>query len=72
MYWSDKEEGLCSIPDNYRIRPSSSQFESMTLLHFAQHFSNPRNHGGEPNPRHKKVVVVVRPYISPEPNGPQL
>ena len=43
----------------------------MTLLHFAQHFSNPRNHGDEPNPRQKKVVVVVRPYISPEPNGPQ-
>ena len=42
----------------------------MTLLHFAQHFSNPRNYGGEPNPRQKEVVVVVRPYISPEPNGP--
>ena len=67
----DKPATVPSILDNYRIRPSSSQFESMTLLHFAQHFSNPRNHGGEPNPRQKKVVVVVRPYISPEPNGPQ-
>ena len=42
----------------------------MTLLHFAQHFSNLRKHGGEPNPGQKKVVVV-RPYISSEPNGPQ-
>lgn len=42
----------------------------MTLLHFA-HFSNPRNCGSESNPRQKKVVVVVRPYTLPDPNGPQ-
>ena len=67
----DKPATVPSILDNYRLRPSSPQFEPMTLLHFAQHFSNPRNCGSEPNPRQKKVVVVVRPYIPPDPNGPQ-
>lgn len=28
-------------------------------------------HGGELKPRNKKIVVIVRPYISPDPDSPE-
>ena len=39
------------------------------LQHFAENYSMPRQ-GGEPKPRNKKVVVIVRPHISSDPDGP--
>ena len=58
-----------SYLDHYVSRPTTAEFQSMTLFHFAQHYTIPRQ-GGEPKPRNKKVVVIVRPYLSPEPDSP--
>ena len=56
--------------DHYIGRPSTSLFEGMTLLHFVQHHSMPKRVGDEPSLRRKAVVVIVRPFCSPEPDGP--
>lgn len=40
----------------------------MTLLHFAQHYTVPRQ-GGDPKSRTKKVVVIVRPHLSLDPGS---
>ena len=58
-----------SCLDNYISRPTSHQFELCTLQHFAENYSMPRQ-GGEPKLRNKKVVVIVCPHISPDPDGP--
>ena len=41
----------------------------MTLLHFAQNYSLPKEPGTAPK-KHKMKVVSVRPYYSPDPSGP--
>ena len=45
-------------------------FGEMTLLHFVQHYSMPKNVSEEPVAR-KMIVVRVRPYCSPDTSGPQ-
>ena len=60
-----------SALDHYTSRPVTPQFEEMTLLHFAQHYSMPKNVGEEPVARKKMVVVRVWPYCSPDTSGPQ-
>ena len=60
-----------SALDHYTSRPATPQFEEMTLLHFVQHYSMPRNVGEEPAARKKMVVVRVRPHCSPDTSGPQ-
>ena len=65
----DEPATVKSCLDHYLSRPATCQFESVTLLHFAQNYSMPRQ-GGEPKPRNKKIVVIVRPHISPDPDGP--
>ena len=42
----------------------------MTLLQFARSYSMPKELSAVPNRRRKDVVVNVRPYYSPDPNGP--
>ena len=56
--------------DHYIGRLSTPHFEGMTLLHFMQQHSIPKNVGDEPSLRRKAVVVIVRPFCSPDPNGP--
>ena len=58
-----------SIVDHYMGRPDSSQFNSMTLLEFARQYSMPQTLGAEPTPRNRRIVVIPRPYISPDPAG---
>ena len=58
-----------SILDHYLQRPYNSTFEGMTLLHYAQNYSMPKELGTAPR-KHKMKVVSVRPYCSPDPNGP--
>ena len=60
-----------STLDHYINRPGTQQFERMTLLHFVQHYSMPKGEDEEPSARQKEVVVIARPYCSPDPNGPQ-
>ena len=59
-----------SILDHYIQRPSDGTFNHMTLLHFAQHYSMPKELGTVPK-KHKMMIVNVRPYCSPDPNGPK-
>ena len=63
----DEPATIKSCLDNYISRPTSHQFESCTLQQFAENYSTPRQ--GEPKPRNKKVVVILRPHISPDPDG---
>ena len=66
---ADEPATVLSYLDHYVSRPMTAEFQSMTLFHFAQHYTVPHQ-GREPKPRNKKVVVIVRPYMSPEPDSP--
>ena len=59
-----------SILDHYIHRPNSSHFNDMTLLEFSRQYSMPKTMGSEPTRRRKHVVVIPRPYCSPDPAGP--
>jgi ATP-dependent DNA helicase PIF1 len=59
-----------SILDNYTQRPADDTFEGMTLLHFAQNYTMPKELGTPP--KHQKMrIVIVRPFCSPDPSGPK-
>ena len=59
-----------SILDHYMCRPNSPQFNSMTLLEFTRQYSVPKTLESEPTRRSKHIVVIPRPYCSPDPSGP--
>ncbi len=59
-----------SILDHYISRPTTTQFRDMTILHFPQKYTMPKDLGSDPSHRRKDVVVIVRPFCSPDPNGP--
>ena len=67
----DSQATVPSIFDHYIARPTTSCLNSITLLEFAQQFTVPKELGTEPNRRSKKVVVIARPYCSPDPTGPK-
>ena len=56
--------------DHYIGRPTTPHFDGMALLHFVQHHSMPKSVGDVPCLRCKAVVVTVRPFCSPDPDGP--
>ena len=58
-----------SIVDHYIGRPDSSHFNNMTLLEFARQYSMPKTLGVQPTPRSRRIVVIPRPYVSPDPTG---
>ena len=60
-----------SALDHYIGRPTTPQFNEMTLLHYVQQFTMPKQLGSNPSRRRKAVVVIVRPYFSPDPSGPK-
>ena len=43
----------------------------MTLLQFTKQHTMPKELGSNPNLRNKNVVVIIRPFCSPDPNGPK-
>ena len=67
----DQPATVASALDHYVSRPATAYFESMTLLHFVQHYSMPRESGSKPSKRRKKVVVIIRPYCPSDPEGPK-
>ena len=67
----DQPATVPSALDNYISRPTTIQFENITLLQFVQDFTMRQECGLEPSKRRKKVVVIVRPYCPPDPNGPK-
>ena len=58
-----------SIVDHYMGRPNSPHFNDMTLLEFARQYSMPKSLGCEPSRRSRRIVVIPRPYVSPDPAG---
>lgn len=59
-----------SILDHYLVHPDTTLFNSTALLEFDQKYTMPKELNTEPKRRTKKVIVVVRPYCSPDPAGP--
>ena len=67
------EDGRATAPsilDQYMVRPATSHFNTITLLEFARQYTMPKQPNTEPKQRSKKVVVISRPYCSPNPDGP--
>ena len=56
--------------DHYCARPSTPQFEDMTLLQFIQSYRTPKKVGEDLIRRKKEVIVIVCPCCSPDPRGP--
>ena len=67
----DQPATVLSALDRYVSRPATAQFDAVTLLHFVQQYTMPKEASSEPSKRRKKVVVIVRPYYSPDPQGPK-
>ena len=59
-----------SILDHYIARPATPRFQRMKLLQFARQYTMPKELGTDPSRKRKDAVVIVRPYLSPEPNSP--
>ena len=59
-----------SMLDHYIHRPNSSHFNNTTLLEFSRQYSMLKTKGSEPTRRRKRIVVIPRPYCSPDPAGP--
>ena len=66
----DQPATALSILDHYKSKPATLTFDSMTLLHFAQHFTMPCALGQEPTHRGKEVVVVVKPHCPSDSKNP--
>ena len=58
-----------SIIDHYMGCPNSPHFNNMTLLEFARQYSMSKSLGCEPSRRSRRIVVIPRPYVSPDPAG---
>ena len=56
--------------DNYCARPAMAEFQDLTILQFVERYRNPKRIGDDLVCRKKEVVVIVRPYYSPDPEGP--
>ena len=69
------EEEQCatapSIVDHYMRRPITPPFNDITLIEFARQYSMPKTLGSEPTCRSRRVVVIPRPYCSPDPADPK-
>ena len=57
--------------DHYIACPNSPLFQSMSLLHFTQNYSMPTTHRSEVVRKCKSVVVIVKPHLSSDTDGPQ-
>ena len=57
--------------DHYSSRPNTPEFKNLTLLKFVQRYKIPKRVGDKLFRRKKEVVVIIRPYCLPNPNGPK-
>lgn len=64
-----KKVTVDSLLDHYCARPCTAHFEDMTLLEFVRSYRIPKRAGDDITCRRKEVVVVVRPFCSPDPKG---
>ena len=68
---ADQPATSLSILDHYIARPTTDPFNHMILMNYAQQYSTPKELRSEPSRRRKDVVVMVRPYYSPDPDSPK-
>ncbi|XP_062499076.1 uncharacterized protein LOC134176422 [Corticium candelabrum] len=66
---NDRAVTIDSQVDHYIARPTTEQFEDLTLLQFIQKYRIPKRVGDGLIQRRKNVVVICRPYFSPDPSG---
>ena len=66
----DRAVTLDSQLDHYTARPTTPDFEELTLLQFVQRYRIPKRVDDDLVRRTKDVVVIPRPYCSPDPSGP--
>ena len=60
-----------SYLDHYSARPATAEFPDLTILQFVEWYRIPKRIGDNLVCRKKEVVVIVRPYCSPDPEGPK-
>ncbi|XP_011406290.1 PREDICTED: uncharacterized protein LOC105314062 [Amphimedon queenslandica] len=60
-----------SVLNHYTSHPTTSQFNSITLLDFICQYTVPKEFGNEPKMRSKEVIVTPKSYCSPGPNYEQ-
>ena len=58
-----------SIVDHYMASPNSPHFNNMTLLEFARQYSMPKSLGAGQTHQNRRIVVIPRPYVSPDPGS---
>ena len=66
----DKPVTVESQLDQYCARPVTDDFAKLTLSEFVQKYKLPKKKGDALIPRKKDVVIIARPYCSPDPPGP--
>ena len=57
--------------DHYCARPTSQQFENLTLLQFVERYKLPKRVGEDLIHRKKEMIVIVHPYCPADPDGPK-
>ena len=67
----DQRATALSIIDQYMHRPTTPPFNDITLIEFARQYSMPKTLGSHPTRRSRCIVVIPRPYCSPDPAGPK-
>ena len=60
-----------SYLDHYCARPAMAEFQDLTILQFVERYRIPKRIGDNLVCRKKEVVVIVRPYCSPDPESPK-
>ena len=60
-----------SYLDHYCVHPATTEFQDLTILQFVERYRIPKRIGDDLIRRKKEVVVIVRPYYSPYPEGPK-
>ena len=60
-----------SYLDHYCAQPATAEFQELTISMFVGQYRIPKRIGDDLFHRKKEVVVIVRPYCSPDPEGPK-
>ena len=68
---ADKPVTIESQLDQYSARPDTGDFNQLSLLEFVEQYKIPKKKGVAFILRKKEVLVIPRPYCSPDPDGPQ-
>ena len=67
---ADKPVTVKSQLDQYCARQDTGDFNKLTLLEFVKQYKIPKKKGVAFVTRNKEVLVIPRPYCSPDPDGP--